>query len=145
VVAGLLGDYAPRMFLTPVALAATASLLTASGGITAKPHYQSCGQGEAHGVQVYASAVSCATARVVERKCRASSCFGQLPMTTATDFQLPTLPTSKPLGFACWQAYGRYAMGLPLPPKGREVFLILCERSSGIGARQLVAYTQLGA
>jgi hypothetical protein len=66
-------------------------------------------------------------------------------MTTATDFDLPMLPTSTPLGFACWQAYGRYAVGLPPPPKGREVFLILCERNADIGARQLVAYTQLGA
>jgi hypothetical protein len=131
------------MFLAPAVLAATV-LVSATAGVTVKPHYHSCGWVEAHRVHVYASRVLCSTALTVEHKCRASNCFGQLPSTTPTNFDLPALPTSRPLGFACWQAYGRYAMGLPPPPKGREVFLIVCERNAQSGEQKLVAYTQLG-
>jgi hypothetical protein len=131
------------MSLAPAALAATV-IIASAGGATVSPHYRSCGQADSHRVRIYASEVSCSTALTVERKCWVTNCFGQLPLATATDFDLPILPTSKPLGFACWQAYGRYARGLPPPPRDRKVFLILCERHAANGRRQLVAYTQLG-
>jgi hypothetical protein len=128
------------------ALTIATSLPLAPAAVAA-PHYRSCPavNETAHRIHVYASEVSCATALTVERRCRAANCFGQLPMLTPTDFELPTSPASKPLGFSCWQAYGRYAAGLPLPPRGREVFLIVCEReampTSSQVVRQLVAYS----
>ena len=116
-----------------VAVAVPVSLGFA-GGVEGGPRYESCGKVARRGsppVPVYASSVTCAVARAVERKCWASNCFGQLPLRESGGWRLPLPPSSLPFGFACYQAFPPYDAGLPLP--GQDNRWIVCERD-----RQLI-------
>jgi hypothetical protein len=105
---------------------------------------------------VYAHNVSCAVAVAVVKGCSSSlrkgGCFGEsaVPALRYKGIREPALPEQapvwKPLGFACYQTFGRYTKGLPpmsinvLDPKP-----ILCYRKANLTRPDAVVVQQIVA
>ena len=140
-------------------LVGIAAVAIAVGGVAASsarvgpPRYRACGRvWIGFRTPVYAHDVSCAIGTLVVRRCSArnGTCFGQLalPYDGSGEPTLPQPPSFKPLGFECWQVWGRYTAGLPPPPRNlvADPKLVLCARdASRTVANQPVIYQQLVA
>jgi hypothetical protein len=79
----------------------------------------------------------------------AQTCFGELalPYKGTGEPSLPQAPSSKPLGFECYQVWGAYTAGLPPPPAHLvpDPKLILCYREASKPGANAVIYQQLVA
>lgn len=105
---------------------------------------------------VYAPKVSCAVAVAVVRGCSSSldkgGCFGEsaVPAFRYKGVRQPALPEEspawKPLGFECYQTFGRATAGLPPPPTNfPDPKAILCYRSLKLPGPAAVVVQQVAA